>query len=589
MNRLCIKFSILLLCVLSIIATGCGKKPVEKGAFYTAGNWDIPPAFHGNPWAPGGENVTNAYIYEPLFLYNPSNGEFYDRLGNSYEESEDLKTLTVKLKEGVYWHDGNKFSSKDVQSTFYLGYLKNWPIWKNLEDVKCIDDNTVVFKWKKLSPTNKVRALTQWVTSSYVVFGNWSDQIPEIRKNKIMIPKDNIELLESQNKKIKQVREVLYRHRPKHPVGTGPFKIGKVSASDISLNKFEKYYGADNVKINKVRIMRWGGNEVVWSYLIAGEVDAVTPACPYDVAQEIFKRNPRTRLITPFDMSDYGLIFNCTKKPTSDINFRRAVAHIVDRDIIRKIAYYYGITTNDYSLGIPQSQRYKWFSKDFYTDLTKYDYNWKKAEEILRKAGYRKNEKGFWMTPEGNEIELEIVAMQGLNDLVLLAEASSAQLKKFGIKCEIRTRQREIYASMLQDNNFDIAADNGAQFTKYGDPSISLNRFFWKGAIIQKAAGLPEVLNYKGREVNTRELAEELYSVMDHERRKEIVEILAFLINENLPYLACYEKRLMIFTTDGKRVTGWPAESDPIWGAAPGAVENLYCTMIVKGILKPAP
>lgn len=566
---------------------GC-KKAAEKGVFYTSGNWDIPPAFHGNPWAPGGENVTNPYIYEPLFVYNPVTQKYYDRLGSSFEESEDGKTLTVHLKPGVLWHDGSKFSSRDVQTTFYLGYLKNWAAWTNLEDVECPDDNTVVFKWRKVASLNNVNVLTKWINSNYETFGNWADQVPQIIKNRIDIPKDDLEMLKSQNLKIRQVREVLYRHRPKTPMGTGPFKISRVSASDISLDRFDKYYEADNVKISKVRIMRWGGNEVVWSYLIAGEVDAVVPACPYDVAQQIFKRNPKTRMITPSDMSDFGIIFNCRKKPMSDINFRKAVAHVIDRDVVRQVAYYYGITVDDYTLGVPRSMGYKWFDEDFYKSLTKYDLNLKEAEDILLKAGYKRSSEGWWQTPDGKTIELEIIAVQGASDLVLLAEASAVQMKKFGIKCEIRARLVEAYSSALQEGDFDMAAENGAQMTSFGSPSLSYNRFYRKADLIKQASGLPNELEFGGKSYDTDELAKQLADTVDPDKCKEIIRILAGITNENLPFLTCYEKRMMIFTADGVRVSGWPAPDDEIWGAAPGAVENLFCTMMVKGIIYPA-
>lgn len=578
---------ILSLCFAMLLFCGC-KRVVEKGVFYTAGNWDIPPAFHGNPWAPGGENVTNAYIYEPLFVYNPITQKFTDRLGSSFEESEDGKILTVHLKTGVLWHNGSTFSSKDVQTTFYLGYLKNWAAWNNLEDVECPDENTVIFKWRKVAPLNRVNVLTKWINSDYETFGNWSDQVPQMIKTGIAIPKDDMEMLKSQNLKIRQVREVLYRHRPKMPMGTGPFKINRVSASDISLDKFDRYYEADNVKISKVRIMRWGGNEVVWSYLIAGEVDAIVPACPYDVAQEIFRRNPNTRLMTPTDMSDFGIIFNCRKKPMSDINFRRAVAHVINRDIVRQVAYYYGNTIDDYTLGIPKSIGNKWFDEDFYKSLTKYDLNLDKAEDILLKAGYKRNSEGWWQTPDGKTIELEIIAVQGLSDLVLLAEASAVQLKKFGIKCEIRARLIEAYSSALQEGDFDMAADNGAQMTGFGAPSLSYNRFYRKADLIKQASGLPEELEFQGKTYNTDEMAKELANTMEPDKQKEIIRTLAGITNENLPYLACYEKRMMIFTADGVRISGWPAPDNEMWGAAPGAVENLFCTMMAKGILYPA-
>ncbi len=57
----------------------------------------------------------------------------------------------------------------------------------------------------------------------------------------------------------------------------------------------------------------------------------------------------------------------------SDIKFRQAVAHVIDRDVVRQVAYYYGNTVNDYTLGIPRSMGDKWFDEDFYKSLTKYD------------------------------------------------------------------------------------------------------------------------------------------------------------------------------------------------------------------------
>lgn len=584
------KTFLILLLVFIVFLSGCGKRTVEKGTFYTAGVWDIPPAYHGNPWAPGGVGVAGAYVHEPLFVYNPKTGQFIDRLGKSFTESDDHKTLTVELKKGVLWHDGYDFTSKDVKTTFYIGYLRSMEVWRNLEDVECPDKYTVVFKWKKVSPTNTIRALTERITSPYHIFGQWADMIPEIRKEKSLLSKGDKEMQKTYARKERKVREVLYKYHPEMPIGTGPFKIKRVTASDMLLVKFKDYYDAKNVHIDKIRIMRWASNEVVWSYLMAGEVDAVSPACPYDVAQEIQRRNPSIEIITPSDMSEYGLIFNCTRPPTSDLNFRRAIAHILDRDMIRKVAYYYGDTVENYSVGIPKSFVKRWLPPEFFKGLTKYDLDRKKAEEILKSAGYKRDPStGIWKDPSGKEIHLEICAPSGLTDLVLLADASSAQLTKFGIPTQVRTVPLELFSSSIRDHKFDMAAENGAQMSKYGHPSISYNRFFMEGGLIKTASGIPDVLDYKGEKVNTYQLAMELNQTIDPEKEKEIVEKLAWIANEELPFLTCYEKRIMIFVDRGIRVVGWPKRDDPIWSCAPGGVEMLYSTLIVKGYLKPAP
>lgn len=594
MNRKIIKYYafILLFCLTALFAAlaGCAPKPPEKGVFYTAGNWDIPPAFHGNPWAPGGAGNHEAFIYEPLFIYKPRSREFINRLGESFEEDHEQNTLTVHLKKNVYWHDGVEFTSRDVQTTFYIGYLKNLPIWLTLKDIECPDADTVVFKWKKRTPLNKIRALTTAINSPYHKFGEWAELIPDIRRQKAALKKGDKDMRKTYRTKIRKVREVLYKERPKMPVGTGPFKLTKATAADLVLEKFPKYYDADNVMIKKVRMQRWGKNEVVWSLLMSGMVDAVAPACPYDVAQEIKRRNPGTRLITPSDMSDFGLIFNMTKKPMSDMKFRKAVAYLLDRDGIRKVAYYYGTTARKYSLGIPESFRKRWISEEVVNSLTKYEHDPEKAKRILTDAGYIfDTNSGHWRNPDGSKIALEIVAPDGLNDLILLAEAASSQMTRFGIPTQVRVVSPDIYSTTLTDQKFDIAAENGARLTKFGHPSMSLDRFFYKSALIKTSSGMPDVVKSRnGEQINTLNLVDELGETLDRERTKEITGELAWVVNEKLPFFTVYEKNITIFTVDGKRVTGWPKPDDEIWQTAPGGVENLYCTLIVKGILRPA-
>jgi peptide/nickel transport system substrate-binding protein len=578
--------------ILNLIS-GCSENKIEKGAFYTAGTWDIPPAYHGNPWAPGGVGVAGAYVHEPLFVYIPPSEEYINRLGESFTESPDHRTLTVRLKKGVTWHDGEKFTSRDVKTTFEIGYLKGIEIWMNLDKIQCPDDYTVVFKWHTISPTNTIRALTEPINSPYHIFGEWAEKAPGIRKKRIDLFNQGILNSPELSKEEQEVREVLYKYHPELPIGTGAFKIGKVTSSDMLLLKYPQYYEADNVKFDKIRIMRWVSNEIVWSYLIAGEVDVVSPACPYDVVQQILKKNPGMSVITPSDLNDFGLIFNCTKAPMSDLRFRRAIAHILDRDMIRQVAYTYGTTMDDYSIGLPTSVRNKWIDDSFLKQLTLYDRSFEKAEKLLTEAGFRRSgnnsepRKNRWINQDGSELSLEITAPAGLNDLILLADVSSAQLTRFGIKTQVRVVPMEIYSQRIRERNFDIAAENGSQLNKYGHPSVAYNRFYMKGSLMQMASGLPETQNYMGKTINTRLLTDELNKIVDEKRTREIVKQLAYVTNENLPYLACYEKRFMIFVQNGKRVQGWLPADSPIWGAAPGGIENLYSTMIVKGMIKP--
>ena len=69
-------------------------------------------------------------------------------LAESYEFSEDGKTLTFHLHEGVKWHDGVDFSSEDVKWTYDTMMEEQWfkaTVLESVESIECPDANTVVF------------------------------------------------------------------------------------------------------------------------------------------------------------------------------------------------------------------------------------------------------------------------------------------------------------------------------------------------------------------------------------------------------------------------------------------------------------
>ena len=148
--------------------------------FHGAGNWVIPPAFQGNPWAPRAEWSIAWYVWEPLMYYIPASREFIPCLATSMDVDKDAKTITAHLRKGVVWQDGIKFTSKDVAATFYLGYLKHWSVWRYLKSIDTPDDYTVVFHFKMLTPLVKIMLCVDRIKSSEAIYGKWADQVPAI-------------------------------------------------------------------------------------------------------------------------------------------------------------------------------------------------------------------------------------------------------------------------------------------------------------------------------------------------------------------------------------------------------------------------
>ncbi|MBS2035796.1 hypothetical protein JST97_12480 [bacterium] len=540
------------LALLALGLAGCAGQATQPGILCTAGEWDMPPAYHGNPWAPGGVGVARSFVFEALFDYIPETQKLVPRLGRSYHE--EGHRLIVELEPGAVWHDGHAFSAQDVVATFQIGFLKGMEIWSYLDRIEAQDEHTVVFHWKIDSPTNRLLALTEPIVSPAHLNQQHLAVIQALPRG------GQTRDLEAEGAR----RELLFAERPPLPIGTGPFRMRKVTASDMVLDRFEGYYRTQALK--GVRIARWGRNEVIWSYLYAGQLDAISPACPYDVAQEILRRNPSLSARKPSDMNEMGLVINCRVKPLNELTFRQGLAYGLDRDAIRQLACGPGDTSQGLSLGLVPSQAEHWLGPQFSKGLTRYNYNPDKARQLL-------------VTPER---ELEIMAPAGFTDLALLAEAAASQMTKLGVPASVRLVQGELYAQLLMEGKFDLAAVFGAQMGPTVHPSTSEGRFFARDAQLEKACGLP-------RNSQAEQWVADLRVSMDADQSRELCTRLARLQNESVSFIPCFEKRLLVFVQEGPRVTGWPAPDSPLWSAAPLGVERLYCSLAVQGYLRPAP
>ncbi|MEF1245403.1 ABC transporter substrate-binding protein, partial [Vibrio campbellii] len=97
------------------------------------------------------KDTLHGIMFEPLFVLNNMTGETHYRLAESVEYSDDLKTITLKLRDGLEWSDGAPLTAEDVVFSFEL--TKKAPafdvkaIWPtgNLTSITATDKQTVVF------------------------------------------------------------------------------------------------------------------------------------------------------------------------------------------------------------------------------------------------------------------------------------------------------------------------------------------------------------------------------------------------------------------------------------------------------------
>lgn len=171
-------------------------------------------------------------------------------LAESYEVSEDGKTITFTVREGVKWHDGVDFTAEDVKWTFeYYPTVPgaNTVMTDVINDLVSItvDGNDVVFTFNNPQPN----ALT--------VFSQWP-----------VLPKHCLENVAPEN----FAADTFWQS----PIGTGPFKVETVKLGEYTtLVRNEDYFlsGSGNIE----RIYMYPSTDAGDSNLItnaqAGQID----------------------------------------------------------------------------------------------------------------------------------------------------------------------------------------------------------------------------------------------------------------------------------------------------------------------------
>jgi ABC-type transport system substrate-binding protein len=103
--------------------------------------------------------LQNDPYLETLLDLDPKTSEFTPRLAEKWEASPDMKEWTLSLRKGVPFHFGfGEFTAKDVVHSHALMLRPETVatfagIWRTVEEVKVIDDYTVVFRMKTPATT----------------------------------------------------------------------------------------------------------------------------------------------------------------------------------------------------------------------------------------------------------------------------------------------------------------------------------------------------------------------------------------------------------------------------------------------------
>ncbi len=331
------------------------------------------------------------YVWEPLITMD-ANGEPMGRLAKSWEMSEDGKTWTFHLQEGVTFHDGEAFNADAVlynfdrmryevkTSGFYNLNIDSF--YPNLDEVNKIDDYTVELTFTEPAPS-LLYTMTNFGSAMY------SPACFDEAYNFTGIAQ-----------------------------GTGPFKITEnVKDEYVLLERNEDYWG-EEAKAKTIRVKTIPDVDTRFSAMKSGEImgvidlKAITPS----LATELVKDDNFAITTTNSTMIDF-LCLNGTKAPFNDVRLRQAVSLAIDRAAIVDNIYlgYASATTNILNDSTP-------FYKEF-----EVDYDLEKAKELAAEV-------------LGDErVAVTYLVQEGSTEQKAEAELISAALSELGLDVSIET------------------------------------------------------------------------------------------------------------------------------------------------------
>lgn len=427
-------------------------------------------------------------------------------LAESFEVSDDGLTVTFNLREGVKWHDGEPFTSADVQFTI-MEVLKEFHprgpnSFREVSSIDTPDEVTTVFNLDKPAPY-MMRAFSAYESP--------------------IVPKH---LLEG-----KDIREAELAN---NPVGTGPFKFVEWKKGQyIRLDKNPDYWREGYPLLDRIVARIIPDASTRTAAMESGEVHyGAFGAIPnIDVVRlresdDIGVTTDAYAMINPMALIE----MNTTLAPFDNPAMRQAISMAIDRQfLIDNIWFGYGkpvtsaMTSNFEPLGLYTA------TPEFYPTSPDID----AANALLDAAGIEED-------ADGMRASAVIDLIPYGEDWRRAGEYLKQAMGGIGVNLELRyedvpTWLKRVYA----DYDFEL---NVNYFYQLPDPVIGVQRHYGTDQIRQ---GTPFVNSTRYSNIEVDDLLAAGAIEVDAAKRGEIYGQIQAILGEELPVVNLFEMEFL--------------------------------------------
>lgn len=295
-------------------------------------------------------------FYQGLFAFD-KDMKLVNVLAEGYLVSKDGLEYTIRLRQGVKFHDGTVFKADAVKAVLDRvtnpdNKLKRYNLFNRVLRTDILNDYTIKIVLKEpFSAFINVLAHPSAVIISPAALKQYGNK--------------DIAL---------------------HPVGTGPFKFVEWKQTDyLKAEKFNGYWKTGYPKVDEVVWKPVVDNNSRAAMMQTGEAQFTFPL-PYEQA-ELLKGKGGLDLVAGPSIIQRYMSMNVKQKPFDNPKVRQAINYAINKDALVKVAFSgYAIPMDGV---LPQGV-------DYAVKTGPWPYDVKKARQLLTEAGY----------PNGFETEL---------------------------------------------------------------------------------------------------------------------------------------------------------------------------------------
>lgn len=412
------------------------------------------------------------------------------QLALSHTTSADGKTVTIKLRPNVKFHDGEPFDAEAAKFS--------------LERHRTMVGS---FRKPELAAVDHVDVVDP-LTINIVLKSPFSPLIAQLTDRAGMMVSPKAAKEEGDKFGL-------------HPVCAGPYKfVERVQQDRIVFEKFQDYWDKAKVHIDRVVFLPIVDATVRLANLKSGGLDLIERALATDIKD--IRADKNLRLATALELGYQGLDINvgngdAAKSPLGQsAKVRQALNLAIDREALNKVVFNGEFVPGNQWVS-PENPYYQ---KAF--PVPKRDVA--KAKALLKEAGITAPFDVDFMVPKGAETQA-------------VAEVVQAMAAEIGINMKIRVTEFATSLKQAEQGNYQVYM---LAWSGRTDPDGNTYIFFKTGA--------PQnYMGYKNPEAD--KLLDEARVPSDFAARKAIYEKLTKFALEDLPKIYLYHRRILIAHT----------------------------------------